>query len=577
MFSNKMATRRILPLCLILLAALACTSRAKIIYVDDDANAPGDGSSWQNAFRFLQDGLAVAKSGDEVRVAQGMYRPDRSAAKPEGSRDRDATFHLIDQVTLKGGFAGVGTPDPNVRDISTYRSILSGDLAGNDVELTDPLAARDEPTRSDNCYHVVSYNERREQQTDLDTEMDGFVITGGHALLFKEGSIVSMTTPDRNRGGGVFICGDRVASVKAAVRDCEFVDNYCEASGGALYCYIASDLSVTRCTFVGNGSHIRGGGMDVSSRETVLSSCRFRGNSAGQNGGGVRTTMHAVLTDCVFTENHARCGGGLLIDGGSASISDCGFVHNSATWGGAAAVYADTEFSDCNFVGNVAEVYGGAISHSDFDTLKLNQCILSGNMAQESGGAIRKGYGQLSLENCTVSGNKAPQGRLLFEATPLKLVNFPRGWVHVTNCIISNGGDEIWNNGGLITIQYTDIPSGPIAVHDPNTMIIWGQGNIDGYPCFADPGHWDPNGTPDNPRDDSWIDGDYHPKSQAGRWDPNSQSWVTDDVTSPCVDAGDPNSPVGDEPLPNGGRINMGAYGGTPEASKSPFGEGALD
>ena len=62
-------------------------------------------------------------------------------------------------------------------------------------------------------------------------------------------------------------------------------------------------------------------------------------------------------------------------------------------------------------------------------------------------------------------------------------------------------------------------------------------------------------------------------KSQAGRWDPNSQSWVQDDVTSPCIDAGDPMSPIGFEPFPNGGIINMGAYGGTVEASKSYFGE----
>jgi len=58
-------------------------------------------------------------------------------------------------------------------------------------------------------------------------------------------------------------------------------------------------------------------------------------------------------------------------------------------------------------------------------------------------------------------------------------------------------------------------------------------------------------------------------KSQAGRWDSDSQSWVVDDVTSPCIDAGDPGTPVGLEPLPNGGIINMGAYGGTAEASKS--------
>jgi len=48
---------------------------------------------------------------------------------------------------------------------------------------------------------------------------------------------------------------------------------------------------------------------------------------------------------------------------------------------------------------------------------------------------------------------------------------------------------------------------------------------------------------------------------------------VQDDVTSPCIDAGDPSSPIGFEPFPNGGRINMGAYGGTAEASKSYFGE----
>ena len=103
-----------------------------------------------------------------------------------------------------------------------------------------------------------------------------------------------------------------------------------------------------------------------------------------------------------------------------------------------------------------------------------------------------------------------------------------------------------------------------------------GTGNIDADPLFARPGYWaDPNdpNVPGNPSDPNaiWVDGDYHLKSQAGRWDPNSQSWVTDDVTSPCIDAGDPNSPVGDEPQPNGGRINMGAYGSTAEASKSYF------
>jgi hypothetical protein len=114
---------------------------------------------------------------------------------------------------------------------------------------------------------------------------------------------------------------------------------------------------------------------------------------------------------------------------------------------------------------------------------------------------------------------------------------------------------------------------------------VWETGNkwiidleashsIDSDPCFANPGYWadviDSNIAAD-PNDPNavWVEGDYHLKSQAGRWDPNSQSWVQDDVTSPCIGAGDPNSPIGDEPEPNGGRINIGAYGGMAEASKS--------
>uniref|UniRef100_UPI00356B3B79 right-handed parallel beta-helix repeat-containing protein n=1 Tax=Stieleria sp. TaxID=2795976 RepID=UPI00356B3B79 len=38
---------------------------------------------------------------------------------------------------------------------------------------------------------------------------------------------------------------------------------------------------------------------------------------------------------------------------------------------------------------------------------------------------------------------------------------------------------------------------------------------------------------------------------------------------APGVDAGDPSDPVGDEPQPNGGRLNLGAYGGTSEATAS--------
>lgn len=59
---------------------------------------------------------------------------------------------------------------------------------------------------------------------------------------------------------------------------------------------------------------------------------------------------------------------------------------------------------------------------------------------------------------------------------------------------------------------------------------------------------------------------DYHLKSQYGRW--NGAEFVNDDVTSPCIDAGDPSSEYANEPVENGARINIGRFGNTAEASK---------
>ena len=81
-----------------------------------------------------------------------------------------------------------------------------------------------------------------------------------------------------------------------------------------------------------------------------------------------------------------------------------------------------------------------------------------------------------------------------------------------------------------------------------------GEGNIDGDPLFVDP-----------------ENGDYHLRSNRGRYWPEHDVWVLDGVTSPCIDGGDPNDKPLNEPMPNGNRINMGAYGGTLQASLSPY------
>ena len=198
----------------------------------------------------------------------------------------------------------------------------------------------------------------------------------------------------------------------------------------------------------------------------------------------------------------------------------------------------------------------------------VSNCRFSGNSAEISGGAIFIAYNtDLILTNCTLTGNSAQNGNALASYNvfgDLFLSN-----LKVTNCIIRGSNNEIWNDdGSSITISYSDIQNGQASVYDPYGVVIWGEGNIDADVIIV---LGIPYGEPNDPNDDLWVDGDYHLKSEAGRWNPNSESWLIDDVTSQCIDAGDPLTPVMYEPHPRGYFINMGAYGGTEEASKSPF------
>ena len=182
--------------------------------------------------------------------------------------------------------------------------------------------------------------------------------------------------------------------------------------------------------------------------------------------------------------------------------------------------------------------------------IKLTNCTLTGNTAQEGGGLYNKNSTHsLKLANCTLSRNRGTYGAAIYNERSPRL----------ENCIVwGNTASLEGEMYGSALVSYSNIDGG------------WpGEGNIDTDPCFADAGVWDANGTPEDVNDDYWVNGDYHLKSQAGRWDPNSQGWLQDDVTSPCIDAGNPCTDVGEEPDPNGGVINMGAYGGTAEASKS--------
>lgn len=198
---------------------------------------------------------------------------------------------------------------------------------------------------------------------------------------------------------------------------------------------------------------------------------------------------------------------------------------------GIRCINASPKIINCVITGNS----GPGIELFNQSNAVINNCVIAANqgagieMLTHRSGRIET-YNYATITNCTIAGN-TQQGIL-------------DGVQTITNSIIySNGADynNIQIDSDSATVTFSDIQGG-----------FPGEGNIDTDPLFADA---------DN--------GDYHLKSQAGRWDTESQTWVMDELTSPCIDAGDPASDWTAELWPHGERINMGAFGGTPQASMS--------
>ena len=565
-----------------------------IIYVDADATGADDGSSWTDAFIYLQEALAEAQSygvPSEIRVAQGIYRPTDGMVWIPEFDEREFTFQLINDVTINGGYAGFGEPDPNARDIELYETILSGDLVGND--------GPDFANNGENSYHVVTGS-----GTDPNAVLDGFTITAGNANgtspnnygggMYNSGGnpTVAYCTFSENYGG--YGAGVSCDESNPTLTTCVFSKNWAIHDGGAIYCFECSPI-ITNCILVDNSAG-EGGAIFVKNEGgPTISNNVITNNTARSGSGGAICCLGAwgaeptdiVINGNIIENNFAdESGGGIFCAFGGAwraLITDNIISNNTADgWEGGGIVCtwlaSGSMIVNNTIANNTATYCGGGISCNVFDddnmsiinnTIVGNSTLLSGC----GGGGIFCNTGDVIFINNTIADNWTAG-----DGGGIKLEN--RSMVTVSNCILwqntANGnGPQItlvipsFTDPSMLTISYSDVGGGESGVYvDPNSTLNWGLGNIDADPLFVDP---DAN--------------DFHLKSEAWRWDKHwshETYWKGDTATSPCIDAGNPGSPLGNELLtipddPNHDegvnlRINMGAFGGTAEASMPPYG-----
>ncbi|MHB9049335.1 MAG: right-handed parallel beta-helix repeat-containing protein, partial [Pirellulales bacterium] len=442
------------------------------VYVDTNARGANDGTSWANAFVNLQDGLraaATTPSIDEIRVAEGTYRP----AGADGPRT--AAFQLVSNVVVYGSFpTGGGTTGQ--RDPAAHPTILSGDLNGDDAAVAEVQDLLSEPTRKENCYHVVTMDSGVSATT-----LDGFTITAGNA----DGGYPN------NYGGGVYGRDDNGG---VTLTRCTIVGNTAAICGGGMAAYC--DLS--KCLIRGNASGQDGGGVDGA---LSLSDCTISGNWAVWYGGGMQNARH--VTRCQFIENSAHDGG--AISNATDPLTDCTFLRNSASDEGGAIYTWDISptLDRCTFIANTAS-YGGALSQGDCDSRIVN-CQFLGNSADMAGAVGHWGYSESTLVNSLFSGNRAETGGAvhLKEGSVAALLNCTfslntgGGLVigdnygagpAVTNCIFWGNRDS---NGTGESAQISFAPGeGTVSVNFSCVQgwsgTLGGTGNLGGDPRFID-------------------------------------------------------------------------------------------
>ncbi len=222
---------------------------------------------------------------------------------------------------------------------------------------------------------------------------------------------------------------------------------------------------------------------------------------------GLNLDETAVLDGFTITAGNAngsgshRLGGGMFNSDCSPMVTNCTFSGNRVYGGGGGVLCHDNSsptLTNCTISGNSAVMIGGGVLCRDNSSPTLTNCTISGNLAHFRGGgvycySISASRSSPTLTNCTISGNLAHSSGGVYcgdNSSPT-----------LTNCILWGDTPQeiVVSSGGSVLSYCCDVQGG------------WsGEGIIDTDPLFVDPGHWDDNGTPGDPYDDYWVDGDYH-------------------------------------------------------------------
>ena len=304
------------------------------LYVDVTAPGNGNGFTWTNAYNHLEVALLAASPGDNIMLAEGVYRPGAAT----GSTLRTETFNITTWVQIYGGYKGYnngnpGVSTPNDPDGSRFNTNLSGDIRATP---SDP---------SDDAFHVVTVS-----ATDPTTRivLDGVQISSGNA---------DGTGTDESIGGGILVKDSWLRMADGFLRQ-----NMAAGNGAGVHVSGSSRLDLLRGRVRRNQSMADGGGIySTGNTEVRIFNLDMSQNLASGRGGALRFTSTSegslLLANSVIYDNQAGLGGGISMDGAFADrkVINCTISFNKGNGSGTAGagIHVDSHTASVQLLNSI--------------------------------------------------------------------------------------------------------------------------------------------------------------------------------------------------------------------------------
>ncbi len=387
---------------MVLAAGLVCagTVSAETYYVStnglDSRTGKGD---WTNAVATISNAVKkAAASGDLILVSNGVHV--LSAELLITNPVSVIGFYGPAETVINGNYP---TRKTRSATINHAEALVSGFTFSNSLASGGSIAVdRGGAFELDNG--TVSNCVIRNCSSSRNG--GGASVFGANSLLIDCTLFDNATTTVGYYGGGFDVNNGRV--VRSVVSNCTAGNG-----GGA---YVTSNSVLEQCLIVSNRASSTGGGIRNNGSATYID-CTVSSNYASYQAGGFFLVggFSAVISNCLIEANSATrysaassgYGGGFYALGGDRIVG-CTIRNNTAgDAGGGARTSSGAVWERCVFQSNLAENTGGGLHIFATAGITARDCLIAGNSAQTNGGGIYSEVSAWNLWNCTIVANSA--------------------------------------------------------------------------------------------------------------------------------------------------------------------------